>query len=194
MVEEVVAEEGGLAVIVAAQPLDVRLDTDDEARTRRELVVSADLGAPDEAVAAAAAIATRKPERARRQRQRSNRRSARDRVNGYDTAEAAQAVVAVVVAPAVAGVHADIDAGPGEDRDGHEDRGSAPRKIRGHSSGGEAQKGYRGEQKLFNRRDPRCLMVVDHAFSKPIRSISLRFRQQVGKKRGAARSPGPRPG
>jgi hypothetical protein len=77
MVEEVVAEEGGLAVIVAAQPLDVRLDTDDEARTRRELVVSADLGAPDEAVAAAAAIATRKPERARRQRQRSNRRSAR---------------------------------------------------------------------------------------------------------------------
>src|SRR5215204_5494571 len=162
MVEEVVAEEGGLAVIVAAQPLDVRLDTDDEARTRRELVVSADLGAPDEAVAAAAAIATRKPERARRQRQRSNRRSARDRVNGYDTAEAAQAVVAVVVAPAIAGVHADIEAGPGEDRDGSEVRGRsrAAREVRGHSPGGEAQKGDRGEKKLLHGGDPYVLVVV----------------------------------
>ena len=58
-------------------------------------------------------------------------------------AEAAEAVVVVAIAPAVAGVHADIEAGPGEHRDGHEDRRSAPRKVRGHSSGGEAQKGYR---------------------------------------------------
>ena len=44
---------------------------------------------------------------------------------------------------------ASIEAGPGEDRDGHDDRGSAPRKVRGHSSGGEAQKGYRGERNFF---------------------------------------------
>src|SRR5215204_3766133 len=157
MVEEVVAEEGGLAVIVAAQPLDVRLDTDDEARTRCELVVSADLGATDEAVAAAAAagVVTRE-QRAGRQRQRSNRRSARDRVNGYDTAEAAQAVVAVVVAPAIAGVHADVEASPGEEGDGSVDhRGScAAREVRGHSPGGEAKKSYRGEEELLHRRDP----------------------------------------
>src|SRR4051794_5304559 len=153
MVEEVVAEEGGLAVIVAAQPLDVRLDTDDEARTRCELVVSADLGTTDEAVAVAAAadIVTRQ-QRAGGQRQRSNRRSARGRVDGYDsTAEAADAIVVVVGAPAISGVHADVEAGPGEDRDGSEVLGSgAPRKVRGHRSGGEAQKGYRGEQKLFH--------------------------------------------
>src|SRR5215207_4649082 len=56
MVEEVAAEEAVVAVIIAAQPLDVGLDTDNEARARRELIVEADLGATDEAVAVAAAI------------------------------------------------------------------------------------------------------------------------------------------
>ena len=146
MVEEVAAEEAVVLVIIAAQPLDVSLDTDHEARARRELIVEADLGATDESVPVAAAISTLE-QRAAGQRERSNRRSARSRVNGYDTAaEAADAGVIVGVAPAVAGVHADIEAGPGEDRDRRVDGGScAAREVRGHRPSGEAQKGYRGE-------------------------------------------------
>ena len=170
------AEEALVVAVVAAHPLDVGLDTDDEARARRELIVEADLSAADEAVAVAASAA----EPGRRDRRERSRRDGRHHAGrNVDEeragAEAAEAGVVVAVVPAVAGVHADIEAGPGEDRDGHEDRGSAPREVRGHSSGGEAQKGYRGEQKLFHRRDPRCLMVVDHAFSKPVRSILLSF-------------------
>src|SRR3954454_13054122 len=163
MVEEVAAEEAGvLAVIIAAQPLDVSLDTDNEARARRELIVEADLGATDEAVPVAAALSTLE-QRAGGQRERSNPRSARSRINGNDTAaEAADAGLVVAVVPAVAGVHANIEAGPGEDRDGREVRGGsgAAREVRGHRPSGEAQKGYRGEKKLLHGGDPYVLIVV----------------------------------
>src|SRR5215217_8254078 len=173
--------EEALVAVVAAHPLDVGFDADHEARARRELIVEADLSAADEAVAVAPSAA--EPDR-RDRRERSRHDGRHHAGRGVDEeragAEAANAVVVVVVVPAVAGVHADIEASPGEDRDGHEDGGSAPREVRGHSSGGEAQKGYRGEQKLFHRRDPRCLMVVDHAFSKLSGRFCCRFRATGG--------------
>ncbi len=168
-------------------PLDVSLDADHEARARRELIVEADLSAADEAVAVAVAAEPASPGSPRTAPPYGRHHAGRNVDEERAGAEAAEAGVVVAVVPAVAGVHADIEAGPGEDRDGHEDRGSAPRKVRGHSSGGEAQKGYRGEQKLFHRRDPRCLMVVDHAFSKPIRSISLSFPCNRSARSGAQR-------
>ena len=58
----------------------------------------------------------------------------------------------VVVVPAVAGVHADIEAGPGEDRDGgeHRSRSVTRREIGGERAGREAEEGNGREKKLFH--------------------------------------------
>jgi hypothetical protein len=61
------------------------------------------------------------------------------------------AVVAVSIGEAVAGVHTDVEAGPGEDRNRGEDRRRlAAGKIGGHDDGRETEQRHRGEQKSFH--------------------------------------------
>ena len=60
--------------------------------------------------------------------------------------EEATKKVAIVIAPAVAGVHANIEARPAKDRHRGEDRRRrAARKVRGDGAHAEAQKGNRGK-------------------------------------------------
>ena len=140
---EPASEEAAVAV-VTAEPLDVGLETKDEARPRRELIVVADLDAPRPAVATAAASAEAQDPPA----ERDDRSTGAQEEGGCIDSErvAAEAVAVIAVVPGIAGVHADIEAGPCEDRYRREiGRRGSPREVRGHRPGGEAQKGYRGK-------------------------------------------------
>ena len=117
--------------------LGVRLNTDDHARTRGELVVVADLTTADEAFEVVAAIGGH------------DHRGAGEGVQHRTTRQGVAVAVAASI-EAVTGVDTEVGTRPGEHRHRHEDRGSgATRKVGGRSGASEESGGRSGEEKLL---------------------------------------------